>query len=192
MNYKARIACATVLSASVFAAPTVFAQGSTDRDEAGPYIKGSYGGYKAHGGEFDDSNDLYGAGLGYQFNEFFALEANYVDFGNFGKDDTKAKLKGGALVAIGRLPVTDSFGVYAKAGAFAAALDVDAFDEDETYDDVSPVIGAGVDFRITEHLTTFLEYNRYNVDVDENDFNGQLNNDGPDFDTAQVGLKFQF
>jgi len=192
MNYKARIACATVLSASVFAAPAAFAQGSTDRDEAGPYIKGSYGGYKAHGGEFDDSNDLYGAGLGYQFNQFFALEANYVDFGNFGKDDTRAKLKGGALVAIGRLPVTDSFGVYAKAGAFAAALDVDAFNEDETYDDVSPVIGAGVDFRITDHLTTFLEYNRYNVDIDKKDFHNNLSNDNPEFDTAQVGLKFQF
>ena len=192
MNSKARIACATVFSASVFAAPVAFAQSSSDRDASGPYIKGSYGGYKSHGGDFDDSNDLYGAGLGYQFNEFFALEANYVDFGKFGKDDTKAKLKGGALVAIGRLPVTDSFGVYAKAGAFAAALDVDAFNESETYDEVSPVVGAGVDFRITEHLTTFLEYNRYNVDIDENDFNGQLNNDGPDFDTAQVGLKFQF
>lgn len=192
MNYKARIACATIFSAGVFAAPAAFAQGSTDRDQAGPYIKGSYGGYKAHGGSFDDSNDLYGAGLGYQFNQFFAVEAAYIDFGNFGKDDTRAKLKGGSLVAIGRLPVTNSFGVYAKAGAFAAALDVEAFNESETYDDVSPVIGAGVDFRITEHLTTFLEYNRYNVDIDENDFNGQLNNDGPDFDTAQVGLKFQF
>jgi len=109
-----------------------------------------------------------------------------------GKDDTRAKLKGGALVAIGRLPVTDSFGVYAKAGAFAAALDVDAFNEDETYDDVSPVIGAGVDFRITDHLTTFLEYNRYNVDIDKKDFHNNLSNDNPEFDTAQVGLKFQF
>tara|TARA_R110002110_G_C13412231_1_gene713725 strand:+ start:419 stop:997 length:579 start_codon:yes stop_codon:yes gene_type:complete len=192
MNSKSRIACATVLSASVFAAPVAFAQGSYDRDVSGPYIKGSYGGYKSHGGDFDDSNDLYGVGLGYQFNEFFALEAAYIDFGNFGEDDAKGKLKGGSLVAIGRLPLTDSFSVYAKAGAFAAALDVDAFDEDETYDDVSPVVGAGVDFRITEHLTTFLEYNRYNVDIDEDDFNGQLNNDGPEFDTAQVGLKFQF
>ncbi|HDZ37922.1 MAG TPA: porin family protein [Marinobacter sp.] len=192
MNPKTRIALATALSASVFAAPVAFAQSSNDRDSSGPYIKGSYGGYKAHGGDFDDSNDLYGAGVGYQFNEFFALEAAYIDFGNFGKDDVDGKLKGGSLVAIGRLPLTDSFGVYAKAGAFAAALDVDAFDESETYDDISPVIGAGVDFRITERLTTFLEYNRYNVDIDESDFNGQLNNNGPDFDTAQVGLKFQF
>lgn len=192
MNHKARIACATVLSASVFAAPVAFAQGTNDRDASGPYVKGSYGGYKSHGGDFSDDNDLYGLGVGYQFNSFFALEADYVDFGNFGKDDTRAKLKGGSLVAVGRLPVTDSFGVYAKAGAFAAALDVDAFDEDETYDDVSPVIGAGVDFRITPHLTTFLEYNHYNVDIDKDDFNGQLNNSGPEFDTAQVGLKFMF
>lgn len=192
MNAKARIACATILSASVFAAPVAFAQGSVDRDASGPYIKGSYGGYKSHGGDFDDSNDLYGAGIGYQFNEFFALEAAYIDFGNFGEDDSRAKLKGGSLVAIGRLPVTNSFGVYAKAGAFAAALDVDAFDEEETYDDVSPVIGAGVDFRITEHLSTFLEYNRYNVDIDKKDFHNNLSNDNPKFDTAQVGLKLQF
>lgn len=192
MNHKARIACATVLSASVFVTPAVFAQGSPDGDASGPYIKGSYGGYKSHGGDFKDDNDLYGAGVGYQFNQFFGLEAAYVDFGNFGKDDTSAKLKGGSFVATGRLPLTNSFGVYGKAGAFVAALDVNAFDEDKTYDDVSPVIGAGVDFRITEHLTTFLEYNHYNVDIDKKDFHNELNNDNPEFDTAQVGLKFQF
>jgi hypothetical protein len=30
------------------------------------------------------------------------------------------------------------------------------------------------------------------VDIDEDDFNGQVTNDGPDFDTGRVGLKFQF
>jgi len=192
MSYKASFACATVLSAAVFTAPAVWAQDSVSRDQSGLYISGSYGGYKSHGGEFDDDNDLIGAALGYQFNEFFALEAKYIDFGNFGDDDVEGKLKGGSLGVVGRLPLTQSFGVYAKAGAFASAFDVEAFEESETYDEVSPFVGAGVDFRVTDNLTAFAEYNRYNVDIDEDDFNGQVTNDGPDFDTGSVGLKFQF
>jgi len=192
MSYKASFACATVLSAAVLTAPAVWAQDSASRDHSGPYISGSYGGYKSHGGEFDDENDMLGAALGYQFNEFFALEAEYIDFGNFGDDDVEGKLKGAGLSAIGRLPLTQSFGVYAKAGAFASAFDVDAFGESETYDEVNPFVGAGVDFRVTEQLTAFAEYNRYNVEIDKEDFNGQVTNDGPDFDTGRVGLKFQF
>ncbi|WP_138435997.1 outer membrane beta-barrel protein [Marinobacter shengliensis] len=192
MSYKASFACATVLSAAVMTAPAVWAQDQVSRDNSGPYISGSYGGYKSHGGEFKDENDLLGAALGYQFNEFFALEAEYIDFGKFGDDDVKAKLKGVGLSAVGRLPLTQSFGVYAKAGAFASAFDVDAFDESETYDEVNPFIGAGVDFRVTNSLTAFAEYARYNVDIDEDDFNGQITNNGPDFDTGRVGLKYQF
>ncbi|MDV3502213.1 outer membrane beta-barrel protein [Marinobacter sp. M-5] len=192
MNYKASISCATVLTTAVFAAPAAWAQDNTARDSSGFFISGSYGGYKSHGGEFDDDNDLLGASVGYKFNEFFALEADYIDFGNFGDDDVEGKLKGVGLGLIGRLPLTDTFGVYAKAGAFASALDVDAFDESETYDEVSPFVGAGVDFRVTEQLTAFAEYDRYNVDIDEDDFNGQVTNDGPDFDTGRVGVRFQF
>lgn len=192
MNVKAKFACATVLTSAVLAAPAAWAQDSTARDSSGFFISGSYGGYKSHGGEFEDENDLLGASVGYQFNEFFALEADYIDFGNFGEDDVEGKLKGVGLGLIGRLPLTDTFGVYAKAGAFASAFDVEAFDEDETYDEVNPFVGAGVDFRVTQHLTAFAEYDRYNVDIDEDDFNGQVTNDGPDFDTGRVGLRFQF
>lgn len=192
MSYKSGFACVTVLTSAMLAAPVVWAQDNTSRDSSGVYVSGSYGGYKSHGGEFDDENDLFGIGLGYQFNEFFALESEYIDFGKFGDDEVDGKLKGVTLGLRGRLPLTDTFGVYAKGGAFASAFDVDAFDESETYDEVNPFVGAGVDFRVTEQLTAFGEYNRYNVDIDEDDFNGQVTNDGPDFDTARVGLRFQF
>ncbi|KPP97384.1 porin family protein [Marinobacter sp. HL-58] len=192
MSYKSGLACVTVMTSAILAAPAVWAQDNTDRDSSGVFISGSYGGYKSHGGEFDDENDLFGIGLGYQFNEFFALESEYIDFGKFGDNEVDGKLKGVALGLRARLPLTDTFGVYAKGGAFASAFDVDAFDESETYDEVNPYVGAGVDFRVTEQLTAFGEYNRYNVDIDEDDFNGQVTNDGPDFDTARVGLRFQF
>ncbi|KAA1171473.1 outer membrane beta-barrel protein [Marinobacter salinexigens] len=192
MNSGIRLAFASVITVSAVSVPAAWAEDSLERDRSGPYISGSYGGYKAHGGEFEDENDLLGLGLGYQFNEFFALEAEYIDFGNFGEDEVEGKLKGASLSAVGRLPLTESFGVYGKAGAFASAFDVDAFGEGETYDEVSPFVGAGVDFRVTPQLTAFAEYNRYNVDIDESDFNGQVTNDGPEFDTGRVGLKFQF
>ena len=192
MNHSFRIAALSVIATSALTVPTAFAQSATERDSSGPYVSGSYGGYKAHGGEFEDENDLLGVALGYQFNPVFALEAEYIDFGNFGNDDVEGKLKGLGLSAVGRLPVTDSFGVYGKVGAFASAFEVDAFDEDETYDEVSPFVGAGVDFRVTPALTAFAEYNRYNIDIDDSDFNGQITNDGPEFDTGRVGLKYQF
>ncbi|MBY6071826.1 porin family protein [Marinobacter salsuginis] len=192
MNSAIRFTTAALFTASFVAAPAVLAQGSVERDQSGPYVSGSYGGYKSHGGEFEDENDLLGAAVGYQFSPFFALEAEYIDFGNFGEDDVEGKLKGFGLGAVGRLPLTDSFGVYGKAGAFASAFDVDAFNESETYDEVSPFVGAGVDFRVTPHLTAFAEYNRYNVDIDKEDFNGQVTNSGPEFDTGRVGLKYQF
>lgn len=193
MRIRSGIACATVFTTAVFAAPAVMAQGSSDRDESGFFVSGSYGGYKAHGGEFDDDRDLYGVSAGYQFNRFFALEADYIDFGKFGEDDVRSDLKGLSLSAKGRLPVTQAFGIYGKVGAFASDMEVSAFDEEETYDEVSPFVGAGVDFMVTPSLTAFAEYNRYNVDdVDEDDFNGQVTNDGPEFDTARVGLQYMF
>lgn len=160
MNSHIRIACATVLTASVFAVPNVWAQDSSDREQSGPYISGSYGAYKAHGGDFKDDNDLLGAAVGYQFNRYFALEAEYIDFGKFGSDDVDGKLKAAALSVIGRIPLTDSFGIYGKAGAFAPSFDVSAFDEKKTYDKMSPLVGAGVDFRVTPHLSAFAEYNQ--------------------------------
>lgn len=193
MRIHSGIACATVFTTAVFAAPAVMAQSTSDRDNSGFFISGSYGGYKSHGGEFDDDRDLYGVSAGYQFNPYFALEADYVDFGKFGEDDVESDLKGLALSAKGRLPITQAFGIYGKVGAFASAMDVSAFDEDETYDEVSPFLGAGVDFMMTESLTAFAEYNRYNLDdIDEDDFNGQVTEDGPKFDTARVGLKYTF
>ncbi|MBL3823351.1 MULTISPECIES: porin family protein [unclassified Marinobacter] len=192
MNSAIRFTSAALFTASFVTAPAALAQGSVERDQSGPYISGSYGGYKSHGGEFEDENDLLGAAVGYQFNPFLALEAEYIDFGNFGEDNVEGKLKGFGLGAVGRLPLTDSFGVYGKAGAFASAFDVDAFNESETYDEVSPFVGAGVDFRVTPDLTAFAEYNRYNIDIDKEDFNGQVTNSGPEFDTGRVGLKYQF
>lgn len=193
MNYKSSLTCFTLLTASAFAAPGVWAQGvPEDRKDSGFFVTGSYGGYKSHGGAFEDENDLIGVSAGYHFNPFFTLEADYLDFGKFGDDDVSSELKGLGVSARGRLPVTDIFGVYAKAGAFSSSFDVEAFDNSETYDEVNPYVGAGVDFKVSRSVTAYAEYDRFNVDIDEDDFNGQITNDGPEFDTVRVGLGYTF
>ncbi|WP_286804038.1 outer membrane beta-barrel protein, partial [Marinobacter sp. UBA2498] len=106
MNSAIRITSAALFTASLVTAPVALAQSNAERDQSGPYVSGSYGGYKSHGGEFEDENDLLGAAVGYQFNPFFALEAEYIDFGNFGEDEVEGKLKGFGLSAVGRLPLT--------------------------------------------------------------------------------------
>lgn len=87
MNSAIRFTSAALFTASFVTAPVALAQSNVERDQSGPYVSGSYGGYKSHGGEFEDENDLLGAAVGYQFSPFFALEAEYIDFGNFGEDD---------------------------------------------------------------------------------------------------------
>lgn len=187
------IALTSATLLALMTAPTLLAQERPTRDNNGFFISGSYGGYKSHGGEFRDDNDLYGVSVGYQFNPILGLELDYIDFGNFGRDDSVvADLKGLSLSAKARLPITEAFGVYAKAGVFAADLEVSGFEESETYDELSPVVGAGMDFMVTHSLSAFAEYNRYNVDIDEDDFNGQISNSGPSFDTARVGLRYTF
>lgn len=116
MNSAIRFTTAALFIASFAAAPAVLAQGSVERDRSGPYVSGSYGGYKSHGGEFEDENDLLGAAVGYQFSPFFALEAEYIDFGNFGEDDVEGKLKGFGLGAVGRLPLTTASACMARPG----------------------------------------------------------------------------
>jgi predicted porin len=129
---------------------------------------------------------------GYRFNEIFAIQGGYIDFGEFGQDDVEASLKGTSLSLIGRLPLDERFGIYGKVAAFAHSTDVDRLGESESYDDVDPFVGVGADYRVTEAVSVFAEYNRYNVEVDGDDFNNQLDDDTPRFDTAQVGMRYRF
>lgn len=161
-------------------------------NDSGFYLGGSYGGYTSHGGDFDDDDDLAEIIGGYRFNEVLAIQGGYIDFGEFGQDDVEASLKGTSLAVVGSLPLSERFGIYGKGGAFAHSVDVDAFDEEETYDNVDPFVGVGADYRVSPAVSLFAEYNRYNVEVDGDDFNNQLDDDSPDFDTAQVGMRYRF
>lgn len=73
----------------------------------------------------DDTDTAYRLGLGYQFNENFGLEANYVDFGNAGGSGTylgvpftvNTDADAFQLAVTGALPLNESFALTGKIGA---------------------------------------------------------------------------
>lgn len=80
----------------------------------------------------DDKDTAYRIGVGYQFNQNFGLEANYVDFG---KDNASVTVLGVPVTVVGEavafqlsatgtLPVNESFAIIGKLGI--ARTDVDA------------------------------------------------------------------
>lgn len=63
------------------------------------------------------TNDTsYGVLLGYQFNQNFAVEAQYTDLGNFEATPVTGKNDVFALSVVGIVPLANAFSLYAKLG----------------------------------------------------------------------------
>lgn len=166
-----------------------------------PYAGANYGFHKSGDGDYDEERDLWEVYGGIGFNDWFGVEANYANLGNMSTEMVDVDIKGWGLAAIGNLPITDSFGLYAKIGQFFydADLDIELDDLDETNwstDGDEPFFTVGAGFDITDPLTVTLEYTRYNADFDLEEVEGfdELgeDSDSGDLDTAKIGLRFMF
>ena len=156
------------------------------------YIGGNYGGYKERGGDFDEDDDFKEALVGLQFNPFLAIEASYLDFGEFGGDLGSAEVDGYDIAVVGRLPLTESFGLFAKAGQLFWDADVSFTGLSESYDGNEPFVGVGADFSVTNNLVVALEYDRYAVDLDDSNFPAPAQRFDKDIDTVKLGARLLF
>jgi OOP family OmpA-OmpF porin len=103
---------------------------------------------------FDDTDDAFGIKGGYMFNNYFGVEAGYMDLGSYkGGSGIEIDANGWNLAAVGNWPVSDKWDLYGKLGAFAVDADSDQFipgigrvkkGEDET--EFYGAIGAEYDF----------------------------------------------
>lgn len=161
---------------------------------AGPhaYIGANYGGYKDRGGDFDEDDDFKEAIIGAQVNSFLSFEASYIDFGSFGGDAGKADVDGYGVAVVGRLPVSENMGLYAKAGQLFWDADIKFAGLKQSYDGDEPFFGVGADFKVTEHFVVALEYDRYKVDLDDSSFPAPASNWEGDIDTVKLGGRFMF
>ena len=119
--------------------------------------------------DLDDEDNSWKAIVGYRFNPYFGVEANYVDFGEASAPATPAsarfdaEAKGFALYAVGSIPVSMA-DLYAKAGA--ARIDGEGRFGDLGFEDDATefAYGAGVRLRL-QNFGLFAEYEKFDTDV---------------------------
>ncbi|SHF12571.1 Opacity protein [Modicisalibacter ilicicola DSM 19980] len=137
----------------------------------------------------DDNDNVFKGFVGYEFNPYFATELFYADLGRIrleGNDNASTDLESDAygVSAVGQLPLTSWFTLFAKAGIAKWETDVDgnlgnaSVDLDDQ-DGTDPVYGAGAQFNFDPFLVR-AEYERYDFDSDY-----QI-----DTFTASAGLRF--
>ena len=131
---------------------------------------------------YDDEDTAFAVFGGYQVNRYFGVEAGYADFGEIEPDTVGPELEAdtGYLVAVGSLPISDSFSAYAKAGLHRWNLDAElpglAHSDDSGSD---PTYGLGLQYRFTDHVALRGEYSRFEIE-------------DADADLAQLQVRFDF
>ena len=130
--------------------------------------------------------------MGAQLNQFLGLEASYIDFGSFGGDVGKADIDGYGLAIVGRLPITEQLGIYIKGGQLFWDADVRVAGLKQSYDGDEPFYGVGADIKVSEHFVVALEYDRYEIDLEDSTLPAPASNWEGDMDTVKLGARFLF
>lgn len=180
----------TGISLAVLCPALALAQGNGH--QTGVYLGGSYGGYKARGGDFDDENDLYEVLGGWQITPHVGIEGNYTDFGKYGSSAASADVDGVGAALVGQLPLTDSFSLYGKGGLFWWDGDVRVLGAHRGFEDESLFYGVGARFRLTDAVGLTAEYKRYEIEFEGEDFPVPPDSDDTDLDTITVGARVSF
>jgi hypothetical protein len=97
--------------------------------------------------EFDENDFAFKIFAGYQFNEVFAIEGGYVDFGSPSNDDISVDSYGLDAFGVFGIPIGPIRG-FAKAGGVWWDSDIDAFDFDESDDGVDLAAGLGLEIEL--------------------------------------------
>ncbi|GAB2714713.1 porin family protein [Halomonas garicola] len=189
-------------------ATTAMAQSHVYSADEGPYLGAGIGHAKVDndtlndldrlGASTDDSDTAYKLFAGYQFNPYFAVEASYVDFGEFtasasnrvGFADASLEIDGFTAALVGKLPIEGGFGVYGKLGMIAWDGDVkgqgniygNAIRESGSEDGNDPFYGAGVEY-VVDRIIMRAEFERYDISEGGEDFE-------TDLISASLGYRF--
>ena len=108
---------------------------------------------------------LYG---GYQFDNIWAVEFEYVDFGKFTSKSTANQYSlsnsGFGVSGIGNLPLSEEFSVFGKLGAFTklstekfSSTDGSDYQQQKTVS-IVPMLGFGAEYHFTQNVSLRAEY----------------------------------
>ncbi len=170
------------------------AQVSAATDTTGFYVGGALNKVTIDGDDFTDSQSGTGIGAygGYNFNDWFGLEANLFATGDLG--DRDVDVSAGALSFTPKFTaqINDVFSVYGKVGiaSMAIVLDGNGFDEDLT--GFGWTYGVGVNAAVTEHLNIRVSYDVTTGELDADNNRLGLNDIDTDIKQFAVGVHYQF
>jgi OmpA-OmpF porin, OOP family len=131
----------------------------------------------------DDSDTGLKAFGGYNFNEYFAIEASYFDFGeasgtiedpDFGDIDFSTGVTGMSAAAVGRLPVAGMFAVFGKVGFASYDVEFDVTlpgfgSGSQSASETDMIYGVGGALSFADRFEARVEYEVLNVE------NGDVN-----------------
>ena len=118
---------------------------------------------------------------GYRFNDYFAIEGSFYDFGEMNEGGNQLELDGVGLAAVGSIPVSERFSLFGKLGVHAWDAEISGaiasrFSDDS---DTDAFYGIGVEYALTDRWDIRGELERYEVD-------------DVDLDVASIGISFNF
>lgn len=125
------------------------------------------------GFDVDASSTAFRITAGWRFSENLAVEGGYNNFGDFEQTfdiagvptDVSLKADGFTLGAVGTLPLTDRFSLFARAGAFFWDGDADINNVTQaTPEDTNLYLGAGARFALSDRLALTADGSRYDLD----------------------------
>lgn len=126
----------------------------------------------------DTDSTSFRLNVGWQFNDFFALEGGYHSFGKFDEkldiggllSDVRIQADGFTLGATASIPMGDNFSLFGRGGAFF--WDGDAKINNVSLarpEDENVYYGAGADFKVTDRLSLVGDWTRYELEDTESD-----------------------
>lgn len=170
---------------------------STDEemDKNGVYVGGNYGYLRVDGDdEFDDDKDVWQGVIGYRFNQYFALEGGYIDFGDYGNDLANASTDGYTAAIKGMIPIADRIALYGKLGQIWSETEYQAGTIMSEDDDDSLFVGGGISFAVTSNLLINAEYVVYDTELNAEQAADDIDdvNFETDLKQASLGVEYRF
>jgi OOP family OmpA-OmpF porin len=139
---------AAATAAVVLAAPAALAQAQSD--VRGPYLSGGVG-------VNTDSELVWNLTGGYRLHRNFAAEVAYTDLGKITINGHPLDSRALEIAALGIIPLSEAFSVYARLGAYSGRAKGDGFDEKHG----NILFGAGGEYAATRDLGVRVQWQRY-------------------------------
>ena len=158
----------------------------------GPFIGASIGTASLDdnfdGQNIKDDSTSFRIVAGWRFNEYFALEGGYHDFGDFEQqidilgNQVTASLSANGFTfgAVGTIPLSERFALMGRAGIFFwnGSAEIN-FVRQASPEDTNPYFGAGLRFQVSQKIQLTGDWTHYDLE-------------DTDSGVVSVGLQYQF